>query len=92
MSIKHQLVIRTAYFSQKFSASENIICCVFSLLAISQSYGLLSTYGDGNGIIKTVGQLTNALHELVYQANEAMTIYIYIYVSFFLHCFHTIRP
>ena len=38
----HQLDISTANFLQRFSAFENIICTVFSLLATFQLRGLLS--------------------------------------------------
>ena len=61
LSIKHQLNIRTANFFQRFSASENIVCSVFSLHATFQLRGLLAAYGEG---IQSARQLANALYEL----------------------------
>ena len=61
LSIKHQLNIRTANFLQRFSASENTVCSVFSLQATFQLRGLFKAYGDG---IQSARQLSNALYEL----------------------------
>ena len=61
LPIKHQLNIRTANFLQRFSASENIVCSVFSLHATFQLRGLLAAYGEG---IQSARQLANALYEL----------------------------
>ena len=58
LSFKHQLSIRTAKFLQRFSASENILCSLFSAKASNQLSCLFSSYGDN---ILSVCQLTNAI-------------------------------
>jgi hypothetical protein len=61
LPIKHQLNIRSANFLQRFSASENNVCSVFSLHATFQLRDLLAAYGEG---IRSARQLANALYEL----------------------------
>jgi Reverse transcriptase (RNA-dependent DNA polymerase) len=61
LPIKHQLIIRTANFLQRFSASENSVCSVLAVHAASQLSALLAAYGEG---IRSARQLANALFKL----------------------------
>ena len=63
LPFKHQVSIRTAKFLQRFSASENLLCSLFSANASSELYCLFSGYGSN---IRSVCQLRNA----VYNSNQ----------------------
>ena len=57
LPISQQLTIRTAKFLQRFIASENAVCTLFSSVAASQLKDLFSAHGSA---VNTVGKLTNA--------------------------------
>ena len=59
LPFKLQLSIRTAKFLQRFSASENLICSIFSANASNQLNCLFSKYGER---IVSVSQLINAIY------------------------------
>ena len=59
LSFKHQVSISTAKFLQRFSASENLLCSLFSANASSELYCLFSGYGSNIG---SVCQLRNAVY------------------------------
>jgi hypothetical protein len=63
LSVNSQLCIRTARFLQKFIASENSLCSLFSCNASSQLADLLSYFDDD---VKTACQLNNFLYDLLY--------------------------
>jgi hypothetical protein len=61
LPIEHQFIIRRANFLQRFSASENTVCSIFSFHATSQLRALFAAYGEG---IQSARQLANILFEL----------------------------
>ena len=61
LPISQQLTIRTAKFLQRFIASENAVCTLFSSVAASQLKDLFSVHGSA---VNTVGKLINAIFKL----------------------------
>ena len=61
LPVKHQLCIRTAKFLQRFIASENVLCSLFSPRATRQLNCLFAAYGNN---IHTAGQLTAEIYRL----------------------------
>jgi hypothetical protein len=63
LSVSYQLCVRTARFLQKFIASENSLCLLFSRTASNQLADIFSFFDDD---IKTACQLNNFLYDLLY--------------------------
>jgi hypothetical protein len=57
LPIKMQLLLRTARFLQKFSASENILCLLFNNIAVEQLNSILLQYD-----VSTACQLANKMY------------------------------
>ena len=63
LPVNCQLSIRTARFLQKFTASDNSLCLLFSHIASVQLAEIFSSFDDD---ISTACQLNNFLYDLLY--------------------------
>ena len=63
LPIESQLVVRTANFLQKFVASENSLCLLFSKVANHQLNHLFTQYGNN---VKSAHQLSVVINALFY--------------------------
>ena len=59
LSISQQIAIRSATFLQRFSASENLLCSLFSAKTTNEIRNLFSVYGNG---LQTACQLRNLIY------------------------------
>ena len=59
LSISQQIAIRSATFLQRFSASENLLCSLFSAKTTNEIRNLFSVYGNG---LQTACQLRNSIY------------------------------